>query len=343
MFRFAYPEYLFLLISIPIMIVAFIIYSLKKRRDIELFGDKALVAELMPNASRVRPAVKFSILMIALTFLVIGLARPQFGMQEQTIKRQGIEVMIALDISNSMLAEDVFPNRLDRAKQIISRLIDQMPDDKIGMVVFAGDAFVQLPITADNVSAKMFLDNINPSLIKTQGTAIGAAINTSMKAFGGESEASRAIILITDGEDHEDNALQEAKKASDSGVQIYVVGIGKPEGAPIPVPGTMAYHKDRQGNVVISHLNEDMCREIASEAKGVYVRADNSNNVTKTISKELDQLAKSEIESQMYVEYNEQYQSFVLIGLLLLIIDFFILNRKNKRLSRINIFNQVTQ
>ncbi len=343
MFRFAFPEYMFLLLSIPVLIVAFIIFSRKKRRDLMTFGDKALVEELMPNASRVRPAVKFSILLIALTFLIIGLARPQFGMQEQTIKRQGIEVMIALDISNSMLAEDVFPNRLDRAKQIISRLIDQMPDDKIGMVVFAGDAFVQLPITADNVSAKMFLDNISPSLIKTQGTAIGAAISTSLKAFGGESEASRAIILITDGEDHEDDALQQAQKASENGVQIFVVGIGKPEGAPIPVPGTMSYHKDRQGNVVISHLNEDMCKEIASEASGMYVRADNSNNVTKTISKELDQLAKSEIESQMYVEYNEQYQSFVLIGLLLLIIDFFILNRKNKRLSRINIFNQVTQ
>ena len=322
-----------------VLIIAFIIYSRIKRRDLERFGDQELIKELMPNASKARPIIKFSILLVALTLLIIGIARPQFGTKEQTVKRQGIEVMIALDISNSMLAEDVVPNRLAKAKQMVSRLIDQMPDDKIGMVVFAGDAFVQLPITADNVSAKMFLESISPSLIKTQGTAIGAAINMCVKAFGAESEASRAIILITDGENHEDDAVQQAKDAKDKGIQIYVVGIGKPEGAPIPVAGTATYHKDRQGNVVISHLNEDMCREIASAAKGIYVRADNSNNATKTISKELDQLAKSEIESQVFTEYNEQYQGFVAIALLLIIIDFFIFNRKNKRLSRINIFN----
>ncbi len=339
MFRFAHPDYLFLLLLIPLLIIAFIIYSRKKHRDLKRFGDPELLQELMPNASRIRPIIKFSILLVALILLIIGIARPQFGMKEQAVKRQGIEVMIALDISNSMLAEDVVPNRLSKAKQMVSRLIDQMPDDKIGMVVFAGDAFVQLPITADNVSAKMFLESISPNLIKTQGTAIGSAINMCVKAFGAESEASRAIILITDGENHEDDAVQQAKDAKDKGIQIYVVGIGKPEGAPIPVAGTATYHKDKQGNVVISHLNEDMCREIASAAKGIYVRADNSNNATKTISKELDQLAKSEIESQVFTEYNEQYQGFVAIALLLIVIDFFIFNRKNKRLSRINIFN----
>ena len=343
MFRFAYPEYLFLLLIIPIMIVAHILYSRKKRQDLQTFGDPKLIEELMPNASTIRPHVKFSILQVALALIIIGLARPQFGMKEQTVKRQGIEVMFALDISNSMLAEDVAPNRLDRAKQILNKLIDQMPDDKIGMVVFAGDAYVQLPITADNVSAKMFLDGITPDIIKAQGTAIGSAINMSMKAFGAESEASRAIILITDGENHEDDAVGQAKAAKDNGIQIFVVGIGKPEGAPIPIPGTMAYHKDREGNVVISHLNEQMCREIADAGKGLYVRADNTNNVTKTITNELDNLAKSEIESHIFVEYNEQYQSFIFLGLLLLVIDFFIFNRKNKRLSRINLFTQENQ
>ena len=339
MFRFAYPDYLFLLLLIPVLIIAFIIFSRKKRRDLERFGDVALLQELMPNASRVRPVVKFSILLVALTLLIVGLARPQFGLNEQVVKRQGIEVMIALDISNSMLAEDVVPNRLAKAKQMINRLIDQMPDDKIGMVVFAGNAFVQLPITADNVSAKMFLESISPNLIKMQGTAIGEAISTSVKAFGGESEASRAIILITDGENHEDDAVRQAKEAKEKGIQIYVVGIGKPEGAPIPIPGTTSYLKDNQGNVVISYLNEDMCREIAAAAKGIYVRADNSNNATKALTKEIDKLAKSDIESHVFMEYNEQYQGFVLLALILLVIDFFIFNRKNKRLSRINIFN----
>lgn len=340
MFRFAYTHYLFLLILIPILIIAFIIYSRKKKRDLQKFGNEELVKELMPNASIIRPRIKFSLLLVALTLIIVALARPQFGMNEQTIKRQGIEVMFALDISNSMLAEDVAPNRLDRAKQMLNKLIDEMPDDKIGMVVFAGDAYVQLPITADNVSAKMFLDGITPDLIKAQGTAIGSAIDMSIRAFGGDSEASRAIILITDGEDHEDDAIEQAKNAKQKDIQIYVVGIGKPEGAPIPIPGTMSYHKDRDGNVVISHLNEQMCRDIASAAGGLYIRADNTSNATKTISKELDNLAKSEIESHVFAEYNEQFQSFIFLALLILVIDFFILNRKNKRLSRINIFSQ---
>ncbi len=340
LFRFANIEVLWLLASVPAFAFAYWLYTRHKRRQLEEFGDKELVEQLMPNASRVRPAVKFSILMVALTLLIIAAARPQFGQSERTEKRQGIEAIVALDISNSMLAEDVAPNRLDRAKQMLSKLMDNMVNDKVGLVVFAGDAFVQLPITCDYVSAKMFLNSIKPELIKTQGTAIGAALSTSIRCFGEQSDASRAIILITDGENHEDDAVAVAKRAKEEGIQVLVVGIGKPEGSPIPVAGTNNFMKDRQGNVVVSRLNEEMCREIAQAGGGIYVRCDNSNTATKAIQKELDKLATQEIETTTYTDYNEQFQSFALIALLLLVIDFFIFNRKNKSLTKLDIFGE---
>ena len=340
MFRFANIEVLWLLVTIPVFIAAYIWYTRRKRRELETFGDAELMEQLMPNASRVRPTVKFSILMVALTLLIVAAARPQFGQSERTEKRQGIEAIVALDISNSMMAEDVAPNRLDRAKQMLSKLMDNMVNDKVGLVVFAGDAFVQLPITCDYVSAKMFLNTIKPDLIKTQGTAIGQALSTSIRCFGEQSEASRAIILITDGENHEDDAVAVAKRAREEGIQVLVVGIGKPEGSPIPIPGTNNFIKDRQGNVVVSKLNEEMCREIAQAGGGLYVRCDNSNTATRAIQKELDKLATQEIETQVYTDYNEQFQSFALIALLLLVVDFFIFSRKNKAITRLDIFGE---
>lgn len=341
LFRFANIEMLWLLVLVPVFVVAYVLYARRKRRRLEAFGDPQLVAELMPNASHVRPTVKFSLLLLAFTLLCFAAARPQYGQREQTVKRQGIEAVIALDISNSMMAEDVVPNRLERAKQMLSKMIDRMVDDKVGLVVFAGEAFTQLPITCDYVSAKMFLSNIDPSLIKTQGTAIGDALSTSIRAFGAEqSEANRAIVLITDGENHEDDAVAVATRAKEAGIKILVVGIGKPEGAPIPIPGTNDFRKDRQGNVVVSRLNEDMCREIAKAGNGIYVRCDNTNTAMRAIEKELDTLATTELETQVFTDYNEQFQTFALLALLILVIDFFIFNRKNKSLTRINLFKE---
>lgn len=340
MLRFANIEVLWLLASIPAFAIGYWFYTRHKRRQLEEFGDPELMAQLMPNASHTRPTVKFCIVMVALTLLIIAAARPQFGQSERTEKRQGIEAIVALDISNSMLAEDVAPNRLDRAKQMLSKLMDNMVNDKVGLVVFAGDAFVQLPITCDYVSAKMFLNSIKPELVKTQGTAIGQALSTSIRCFGEKSDASRAIILITDGENHEDDAVAVAKRAKEEGIQVLVVGIGKPEGSPIPLPGTNNFIKDRQGNVVVSRLNEEMCREIAQAGGGLYVRCDNTNTATKTIQKELDKLSTQEIETQVFTDYNEQFQSFALIALFLLVIDFFIFNRKNKSLTKLDIFGE---
>lgn len=336
---------------IPVLSIAYFFYTRYKRRQIEAFGDAELVAQLMPNACRVRPNVKFAICMVALALLFVAAARPQFGTSERTEKRNGIEAIVALDISNSMMAEDVAPNRLDRAKQMMSKLMDNMVNDKVGLVVFAGDAFIQLPITCDYVSAKMFLNTITPDLIKTQGTAIGQALNTSIRCFGAVndrdgqtvSDASRVIILITDGENHEDDAVAAAARAKEMGIQVIVVGIGKPEGSPIPIPGTNNFRKDRNGNVVVSKLNEDMCREIAQAGGGMYVRCDNTNTAMKAIQREIDKLATQEFETQVYTEYNEQFQGFALIALLLLVFDFFIFNRKNKALTRLDIFGEMKE
>lgn len=341
MFRFANIDILWLLILIPVFVAAYILLTYRKRRQLRAFGDAELIARLMPDASHVRPALKFSLLMVAYALLVIACARPQFGQKEETVKRQGIEVIIALDISNSMLAEDVAPSRLDRAKQMLSKMIDRMVNDKIGLVVFAGDSYIQLPITCDYVSAKTFLNTITPALIQTQGTAIGKAIQTSITAFGApESDAGRAIVIITDGENHEDEADRLAKKAYEMGIQVNVIGIGKPEGSPIPVPGTGNYMKDRAGNVVVSRLNEDMCRSIAKEGHGMYVRCDNTNTAMHALEKQLDQLGKAELQTTTFTDYNEQYQSFALLALLILIVEFFILSRQNRTISRLNIFGE---
>jgi len=339
MFRFAHPEYLFLLLLIPLLIAIFIYTGIHKRRNLKQFGNPELLAQLMPNVSFIRPQVKFYLQLIAIVLIIIVLAQPQFGTKVETVKRQGIEVMIALDVSNSMLAQDIQPSRLDKSKQVLSKLVDGMAEDKIGLIVFAGDAYTQLPITVDYVSAKMFFSSISPQLVPRQGTAIGSAIDLAIKSFGTKGEAGRAIIVITDGENHEDDAIGAAKLAAENGIAVHVIGMGKPDGAPIPVPGTMSFWKDKEGNVVVSKLNEQMCKDIAAAGKGVYVRADNTNAAFRVVNKELDELAKSDLKSSVFSDYNEQFQSFALLALFLLILDFFIFERRNKRLSRFRIFD----
>ena len=329
------------LVTIPVFVIGYVVYTHRKRRQLTEFGDSELMAQLMPDASKSRPVVKFGILMFALALLIVAVARPQYGQKEKSVKRQGCEVMVALDISNSMLAEDVSPNRLDRAKQMLSKMMDGMVDDKVGLIVFAGEAFTQLPITCDYVSAKMFLNTISPSLIATQGTAIGAALQRAIVSFGEqESDAGRAIILITDGENHEDDAIAAANKARELGIKVLVVGIGKPEGSPIPKPGTNDYFKDRSAQVVVSRLNEEMCQQIAQAGQGIYVRCDNTNTALRSLQKELEEVATAELETTVYADYNEQYQSFVLVALLLLVVEFFILSRKNHRLARMDLFKE---
>lgn len=340
MFRFASLGYLLLLIPALLLVLAFVYTLILRKKNIKLWGDPKLLSHLMPNISYLRPQVKFYLQLLSIILIITMLARPQFGTKEEEVKKKGIEVMVALDVSNSMLAQDIQPSRLDKSKQILSKLIDGMSNDKIGLVVFAGDAYIQLPITVDYVSAKMFLSSINPQMVPRQGTAIGSAIDMAIKSFGAKSSTERAIIVITDGENHEDDAVAAAKLAAESGIKVFVIGMGSPEGSPIPIGGTMSFKKDKDGNVVVSKLDEGMAKSIAQAGNGVYVRADNTDSAERIITKELNKLAKTDLNSKVYSEYNEQYQSFAFIALFLLILDTFIFNRKNKQFSKINIFGE---
>ena len=339
MFRFADPNFLYLLILLPFLVALYLYSNYPRRQNIRKYGDPALLKGLMPTISKYRPDIKFWLTFAALTLVILMLARPQFGSKMETVKRSGVEAVIALDISNSMLAEDVTPSRLDKSKKLISRLVDTFNNDKVGLIVFAGDAFTQLPITSDYVSAKMFLETINPSLITTQGTDIGTAIRLAMKSFTPQEGVGRAIIVITDGENHEGGAVEAAKAAAEKGIQVSVLGVGMPEGAPIPVEGTNDYRRDREGNVIVTRLNEGMCQEIAKDGKGIYVRVDNSNSAQKAISQEISKMAKSDVESKIYTDFNEQFQAIAWIILLLLLAEMLILDRKNPLFKNVHLFS----
>lgn len=340
MFRFASPQYLYLLLVLLALaaIHYYIIY--KKKQQVKRFGDPELTKQLFLGVSRWRPEVKFWLTMAALASFIVALARPQFGTRLDTRERMGIEAIIALDVSNSMLAEDVKPNRLEKAKMMVSNMVDGMKDDKIGLIVFAGQAFVQLPITSDYVSAKMFLETISPAMINVQGTDVAEAITLAMRSFTQQEDVSRAIFVITDGEDNEARGVEAAKQAAAQGIRVYVLGIGNPGGAPIPIPGTGQYIIDDEGNTVVSRLSEDMCREIATAGNGSYIYVDNSSSAQKKLSEQLDRLAKAKMESQIYSEYDEQFQGFVLIGILLLLIDVLLLERESKSTWLSNLFRR---
>lgn len=340
MFRFEEPTYLYLLLLLPFLAAFYLYSNYRRRKAIRKFGDPVLMAQLMPDVSKYRPDVKFWLVFAAIGLFVVLLARPQFGSKLETVKRQGVEVMIALDISNSMLAQDVQPSRLEKAKRLVAQLVDKMENDKVGMIVFAGDAFTQLPITSDYISAKMFLESINPSLISKQGTAIGAAINLATRSFTPQEGVGRAVIVITDGENHEGGAVEAAKAAAEKGIQVSVLGVGMPDGAPIPVEGTNDFRRDRDGNVVVTRLNEQMCQEIAQAGDGIYVRVDNSNAAQKVIAQEINKMAKADVETQVYTEFNEQFQAVAWIILLLLLAEMLILERKNPLFRNIHLFKK---
>lgn len=310
-----------------------------RRRTVKLrkFGDAALVRDLMPDASKVRPMLKFGLLLGALALAIIMLARPQMGSKISHDTRNGIETIIALDISNSMLAQDVVPSRLEKSKMLVENLVDHFTKDRIGLVVYAGDAFVQLPITTDYVSAKMFLHDISPALISTQGTDIARAISVSMNSFTQQKDMGKAIILITDGEDHEGGALEAAREANKKGINVFILGVGSASGAPIP-QGNGDYLKDNTGNVVMSALNENMCKDIAKAGNGTYIHVDNTSDAQDKLNMALEKLQKGETDNVIYSEYNEQFQAVGVLILILLILEVCVLEAKNPRLRKLRLF-----
>jgi len=341
MFRFAYIENLYLLMLIPVLVLAFIILMRLRRIALKRFGSTEIMKQLIPEVSPGRQILKFILLGLALSSVIIGVARPQFGSKLREIKREGVEIIIALDVSNSMMAEDIKPNRLERAKQAISRLVDRLVNDRIGLIVFAGDAYIQIPITTDYVSAKLFLSAIHTDIVPKQGTAIGSAIELGIKSFGPGEETGKALIIITDGENHEDDAVEAARMVVEKGITVHTVGVGLPQGAPIPVsPGSSqpSFRKDRDGNTIISKLNDKMLQEIAAAGKGVYIRSSEARLGLNTLFDEISRMEKQELEARIYSDYDERFQYFFGLALILLIIEFFILNRKNRWMSKIKIF-----
>jgi Ca-activated chloride channel homolog len=338
-FRFDHPDFLYLFLILPILGILYWISYSRKQKALAEFGEMNIISQLMPYASFTRPFYKFGILLLALSFIIIGIAGPQFGSKLQTIKRKGVEIIIALDVSNSMMAQDIQPNRLERAKRAISKMVDKLNNDKIGLIVFAGEAYTQLPITTDYASAKLFLSSISTDIVPIQGTAIGAAINLSTKSFTPDSEASKAIIIITDGENHEDDAIAAAKSALEQGIIVHTIAMGLPEGAPIPVSiGSRDFRRDEKGDIVISKLDQQMVEQIATAGGGKPVIANNTTTGLNALFDEINKMSKTELEQRVYAAYDEKFQLFIAIGLLLLFLEFLVLERKNRHLKDINLF-----
>lgn len=338
MFRFANPHILYLLLMVPVAIALFIIAQRHRRRRLERFASSSLLAVLTPSASPARIRTKFIIYLLALISLIFAAARPQIGSKLREEHQKGIELMLVVDVSNSMMAEDFEPNRLDRTKYAIDRVVESMKQDRIGVVAFAGEAQVQLPITSDYRMARAFTRKLSPELVRTQGTDLGAAIKLASISFSSQSEGSRVMVLITDGENHESDAMEAATAAAEKGIAIYTIGIGTPEGAPIMIGGD--YLTDENGDMVVSKLDEKMLQEIASATGGAYVRATKQSIGLKEIIDRLRELDESDLATTRFEAYDEQYQYPLVLALLLLIIEWLILDRRNPLLARFNIFGK---
>ena len=341
MLRFAHTELLWGLLLIPVFILLFIAVSRWKAKAVKSFGDRNIVNQMIPDVSFSRPWLKFILFAIAYGILLIGAADPQIGSRMEDEKRKGADLMILLDVSNSMLSQDLAPNRLENAKQAIAQLIDNLHSDRIGIIVFAGEAYVQLPVTTDYSAAKLFLNTINTNMVPTQGTAIGSAIELGMKSFDFKDGTGKAIIIITDGENHEDDAVAAAKSAAEKDVTVHVIGVGSAEGAPIPIVENgkqIGFHTDSAGKTVISKLDETMGKEIAAAGNGAYVRATNANSGLGIVMDQIDKIQRKTVDTKSFKDFEDRFQFFLAIAFLLLVIEFFISNRKSQRLSNLKLF-----
>lgn len=336
MFRFAQPDYLWLLLSVPLAILIYVFYRRAQRRRLARFGDPAVIAPLMPDASPKRIRNKFILTVTAQTLMILALSQPQFGAKLHEVSRKGVEIMLAVDVSNSMLAEDFAPNRLERTKNAVSRLIEQLDKDRVGMVVFAGEAYIQLPITSDYISAKSFVAGLSPDKIPIQGTSISRAIELGIRSFSDQSHQSRALILVTDGESHDDDPIAAAQLAKEAGVVIYTIGIGTPEGAPITIGGETI--KDENGQMVVSKLDEQTLQQIAVLTGGSYVRATERSIGLDEILRQIGQMEKKEFSSMAFAEYNDQFHYLLAAALAILLAEFVMLDRKNRFWARISVF-----
>jgi Ca-activated chloride channel family protein len=343
MFRWAHPEHLYALAVIPVLLMFFLFARDGRSKRLARFGERKLVDRLIPFASANKPWLRMFLFLIALVSLALAWANPQFGSRLVEVKREGVDVIIALDVSNSMKAEDIKPNRLERSKQLISRLIDRLENDRIGIVVFAGQAYVQLPITTDYAAAKLFLNSIDTDIIPTQGTAIGAALDLCQESFVGNDNKHKVIVLITDGENHEDDPVAAAKKAAEAGVIVHAIGMGSPDGVPVPIyrnGNPVDYLRDRDGNTVLTKLDELTLQQIAAEARGEYVRATNSDDGLNTVVNAIGKMEKKQFGTKQYSDYEDRFQILLAVAIALLVLESLLSDRRSERLHKLDLFGE---
>ena len=341
MFKLGHSEYLWGLVAIPVFFLLFWLYKRWRKKAIEAFIDSHLSQFIIPDASFRKGFIKLNLFSFAYALLIIGLSDPQIGSKMEEVKREGVDLIIALDVSNSMMAEDLSPNRLEKAKLSMQKFVDNLRSDRIGMIVFAGKAFVQLPVTTDYAAAKMFLNTVSTQSINVQGTAIGSAIDLAIESFDLTSSTSKAIIVITDGENHEDDATSSAQRASELGINVHTIGMGSVKGAPIPLKKGnrhIDYRKDNQGNVVITKLNEKMLQEIADAGNGTFIRATNAHTGLNKIFEEINTMEKTEFGSRMYTDYENRFQYFIAAAFLILLIELLIPDKKTSFIRKLNLF-----
>lgn len=336
--------YFYLLLVIPALVFLYVLHGFWKRRAQRRFAETRLLRRLAPDRSFFKPQLKFLLLLGALALLVVGLVNPKMGTKLETVKREGVDIVFAVDVSKSMLAEDIAPNRLEKAKRLVSEIINELASDRVGIIAYAAQAYPQLPITTDYGAAKMFLQSMNTDMLSSQGTAIGQAIDLAATYFDDEEQTNRVLFIVSDGEDHSEGGMQEAvEKATDQGIRIYTIGVGSTKGAPIPIKrnGVLeSLKKDSQGEVVITRLNEEVLSDIASEGNGEYIDGSNTADAVAFISETLQQMDKMEFEAKQFAEFKDQFQWFLGGALLLFFLDIFVLERKTGWLRKLDLFNE---
>lgn len=343
MYQIEEPTYFYYLAIIPVIVVLFLLVLWWKKRIQKRFADHKLIQKLSPEKSTFKSFLKLIVFCFALFFLIISLANPKMGTKLETVKREGVDIVFALDVSKSMVAEDIAPNRLEKAKQIITKVIENLGSDRIGIIIYAGSSYPLLPITTDYAAAKMFLQNANTEMVSNQGTAINDAIERALSYYDNDEQTNRFLVIVSDGEDHEENTLELAKEAAEKGIKIYTVGIGTAKGGPIPLKENgrvVAYKKNNEGAVVVTQLNEQILREIANVGNGKYINGNKTQETIETIKEVLEKAEKNEFETKQFSDYEDQFQWFVGIGLLLLIIDVTLLDKKTKWIQKLNLFNE---
>ena len=343
MFRLDEKIWFWTLLIIPVIILLFVIVQLWKRSVQQKFAESRLLKRLSPNQSLLKGIMKLLLLCAGFFFLSLALVNPKIGTKLETVRSQGVDIVFAVDVSKSMLAEDIAPNRLEKSKQLVTQIVNNLASDRVGIIAYAGKAFPQLPITTDYAAAKMFLQNMNTDMMSSQGTAIKEAIQLAKTYYDDEDQTNRILVLISDGEDHEGDASDIAEEANEQGIRIFTIGVGDEQGGPIPIKRNgiiLNYKKDKNGETVITKRNEETLREIANEANGVYIDGSNTSEVVDTIKELLEQMDKKEFESKQIADFKDQFQWFLGFGILFLFIDIFFLERKTGWLKKLNLFNE---